>query len=199
MGVSKYGFSSCFARSAIEFAQPDFRRVRARVVDHFTGAVGLRQHFRRRMPVGRLVFGWCRRRLERLSDVAHRQLPKGLRRGRRRPGGYADGKRGARNRAVCPAGHLEAEFTQGYNDGYYVYGVNQNIRGLERELADVRREVDDVRAELDNGYRTDEAGKKYEIGMYERDALYERLLVLGREEGRLEGEIATLRNSIAGS
>jgi hypothetical protein len=113
--------------------------------------------------------------------------------------GYADGKRGARNRAVCPAGHLEAEFTQGYNDGYYVYGVNQNIRGLERELADLRREVGDVRAELDNGYRTDEAGKKHEIGKYERDALYERLLALGRDEGRLEGEIATLRNSIAGS
>lgn len=113
--------------------------------------------------------------------------------------GYAEGKRGARNQAVCPPGNLEAEFTQGYNDGHYVYEVNQNIRKLERDLAAVNKEVDDIRRDMDNGYRVDTAGNKHEIGKYERDAMYERLLALGKEEGRLEGEIATLRASIAGS
>lgn len=113
--------------------------------------------------------------------------------------GYAEGKRGSSNRAVCPPGNLEAEFMQGYNDGHYVYEVNQNIRKLERDLAAVNKEVDEIRQDMDNGYRVDTAGNKHEIGKYERDAMYERLLALGKEEGRLEGEIATLRNSIAGS
>jgi hypothetical protein len=113
--------------------------------------------------------------------------------------GYAKGKRGAGKNAVCPPGPLEAEFAQGYDAGRYIYEVNQNIKSLERALADVRLEVEDVRADLDNGYRVDTAGNKHELGKYDRDAMYERLLALGREEGRLEGEIATLRNSIAGS
>ena len=113
--------------------------------------------------------------------------------------GYAEGKRGSSNRAVCPPGQLEAEFMQGYNDGHYVYEVNQNIRKLERDLAAVNKEVDEIRQDMDNGYRVDTAGNKREISKYERDAMYERLLALGKEEGRLEGEIATLRASIAGS
>ena len=113
--------------------------------------------------------------------------------------GYAEGKRGASNQAVCPPGQLEAEFMQGYNAGHYIYGVKQNIRSLERDLADVHEEVDKIRGDMDNGYRVDSAGNKHEISKYERDAMYERLLGLGKEEGRLEGEIATLRNSIAGS
>lgn len=113
--------------------------------------------------------------------------------------GYAEGKRGASNKAVCPPGQLAAEFMQGYNAGHYIYGVNQNIRSLKRDLADVREEVDKIRGDMDNGYRIDSSGNKHEMGKYERDAMYERLLALGKEEGRLEGEIATLRNSIAGS
>ncbi len=113
--------------------------------------------------------------------------------------GYGEGKRGAHNRAVCPPGPLEAEFMQGYNDGYYVYEVNQNIRSLEGELANVRDEIDKIRGELDSGYWVDSSGKQYELREYERDARYERLLALSKEEGRLEGEIAALHNSIAGS
>lgn len=113
--------------------------------------------------------------------------------------GYAEGKRGAGNKAVCPAGPLEAEFMQGYEAGHYVYQVNRDVRNLERELAELRLEVDEVRADLDNGYRVDEAGNKHALGKYDRDAMYERLLALGREEGRLEGEIGALRSSIAGS
>lgn len=113
--------------------------------------------------------------------------------------GYAEGKRGARNQAVCPPGPLEAEFTQGYNAGHYVYGVNQNIRGLERQLAELREELRQIRTDLDNGYWVDSSGDKHEIGKYERGARIERLLSLSKQEGRLEGEIATLRSSIAGS
>ena len=113
--------------------------------------------------------------------------------------GYAEGKRGASNKAVCPPGPLEAEFTQGYNDGYYVYGVKQNIRNLEGDLADVRQEMVMVRGELDSGYWVDSSGKEYELREYERDERYESLRALSKEEGYLEGEIANLRNSIAGS
>lgn len=113
--------------------------------------------------------------------------------------GYSEGKRGASNRNVCPAGALEAEFTEGYDEGRYVYDINRQIRGLERELAELRDEMAQIRTDLDNGYRLDSAGKTHEIGKYERDAMYERLIALGREEGRLEGEIAGLRSSIAGS
>lgn len=113
--------------------------------------------------------------------------------------GYSEGKRGARNRNVCPPGPLEAEFTDGYSDGRYVYDLNQQIRGLERDLADVRDEMSQIRTELDQGYRVDSAGKAYEIGKYERDAMYERLIALSKDESRLEGEIAGLRSNIAGS
>jgi hypothetical protein len=113
--------------------------------------------------------------------------------------GYAEGKRGARNRSVCPPGPLAEEFAQGYDAGHYVYEVNRNIRNLEHNLADVRDEIAQIRTDLDNGYRTDSSGKKQTLNKYERDALYERLLALGKEEGRLEGELAALRSSIAGS
>ncbi len=113
--------------------------------------------------------------------------------------GYAEGKRGASNQAVCPPGQLEAEFMQGYNAGHYIYGVKQNIRSLERDLADVREGIDEIRTNLDNGYRIDSAGNKHGIGKYERDSMYERLLALAKEESQLEGEIAALHNSIAGS
>jgi hypothetical protein len=113
--------------------------------------------------------------------------------------GYAEGKRGASNKAVCPPGPLEAEFAQGYNDGHYVYGVKQDIRKLERELASVRQEMVKIRGELDSGYWVDSSGKEYELRAYERDARYESLRALSKEEGHLEDEIAALRNSIAGS
>ena len=113
--------------------------------------------------------------------------------------GYSEGKRGFSNKAVCPPGQLEAEFMQGYKAGHYIYGVNQQIRSLERDLAEVNQEVDEIRGDMDNGYRIDSAGKKHNISTYERDAMYERLLALGKEEGRLEGEISTLRASISGS
>ena len=113
--------------------------------------------------------------------------------------GYADGKRGAGNRAVCPPGPLEAEFTQGYNDGRYVYETNRKIRDLERRLADLREEMGQIRTDMQNGYRVDSAGVQHELGQYERGAMVERLLTLSKEEGRLEGEISTLYNNIAGS
>jgi hypothetical protein len=113
--------------------------------------------------------------------------------------GYAEGKRGASNRAVCPPGQLEAEFMEGYNAGHYIYGVNQEIRGLERELAELRSEMDQIREDLDNGYRIDSDGYEHEIGSYERDAMYERIIGLSKDESRLEGEIGGLRASISGS
>jgi len=113
--------------------------------------------------------------------------------------GYSEGKRGASNRSVCPPGDLQADFMEGYNAGRYVYDVNQQIRGLERDLADVRKEMDQIRTDLDNGYRVDTAGNAHEIGKYERDAMYERLIALSKEETRLEGEIGGMRASIAGS
>jgi hypothetical protein len=113
--------------------------------------------------------------------------------------GYSEGKRGARNGNVCPPGPLEAEFAEGYNAGRYVYDVNRQIRDLEGQLADLRDEMAQIRTDLDNGYRVDSAGKAYEIGKYERDAMYERLIALGKDEGRLETEISGLRASIAGS
>lgn len=113
--------------------------------------------------------------------------------------GYAEGKRGAGNRAVCPPGPLEAEFMQGYNDGRYVYETNRKIRDLERRLADLREEMGQIRTDMQNGYRVDSAGVQHELGQYERGAMVERLLTLSKEEGRLEGEISTLYNNIAGS
>ncbi|MDH5557990.1 MAG: DUF2799 domain-containing protein [Alphaproteobacteria bacterium] len=113
--------------------------------------------------------------------------------------GYDEGKNGSGKTSVCPPGNMQAEFMQGYNAGYYIYEVKQNIRKLERELNSVRNEVAQIRDDMDKGYRIDSAGAKHEISKYERDAMYERLLALGKEEGRIEGEISTLRASIAGS
>lgn len=113
--------------------------------------------------------------------------------------GYDEGKKSSGKTSVCPPGQMQGEFMQGYNAGHYIYEVKQNIRGLERELASMRQEVTKIRSDMDMGYRLDSAGAKHEISTYERDAMYERLLALGKEEGRLEGEISALRASIAGS
>jgi hypothetical protein len=113
--------------------------------------------------------------------------------------GYAEGKRGSSNQAVCPPGQLEAEFMEGYKAGHYIYGVKQQIRSLERDLKDVRGEIAQIRTDLENGYRIDSAGNQQGIYLHERDGMYERMISLGKDEGRLEGEIATLRNSISGS
>lgn len=113
--------------------------------------------------------------------------------------GYNEGKKSSSKTSVCPPGQMQGEFMQGYNAGHYIYEVKQNIRGLERELNTMQREVATIRSDMDKGYRLDTAGAKHEISKYERDAMYERLLALGKEEGRLEGEISALRASIAGS
>lgn len=112
--------------------------------------------------------------------------------------GYYQGERGQRYSGVCPA-HLEPQFMQGYLAGQEVYRTNQNIRRLEHELKKVRDEIALIRQNLDQGFAVDKDGKKHELNKYERDAMYERLLALGKEEGRLEGEIATLRQSLAGA
>ena len=111
--------------------------------------------------------------------------------------GYAEGENGRRYSGVCPP-HLEPMFMQGYLAGQDRYRTKQDIRRLEHELVKVREEVADIRTSLDQGYTVDEKGHKHTLNKYERDAMYERLLALGREEGRLEGEISTLRTSLAG-
>jgi len=111
--------------------------------------------------------------------------------------GYAEGDSGRRYSGVCPP-HLEPMFMQGYLAGQDRYRTKQDIRRLERELAGVQEEVAEIRANLDQGYTVDEKGQKHPLSKYERDAMYERLLALGREEGRLEGEISTLRTNLAG-
>jgi len=110
--------------------------------------------------------------------------------------GYAEGENGHRYSGVCPP-HLEPVFMQGYLAGQDRYRTKQEIHRLERELADVRKEVADIRTNLDQGYTVDEKGNKHTLNKYERDAMYERLLALGKEEGRLEGEISALRTSLA--
>ncbi len=112
--------------------------------------------------------------------------------------GYAEGENGRTYNGVCPP-HLEPLFMQGYLAGQDRYRLKQDIRRLERELAEVREEIDEIRTNLDQGYTIDDKGKKHPLNKYERDAMYERLLALGREEGRLEGEISALRNSLASS
>lgn len=112
--------------------------------------------------------------------------------------GYAEGEKGRSYSGVCPQ-HLEPLFMQGYLAGQDVYRTKQNIRRLEKELAGVRGEVAQIRENLDQGYTVDKAGKKHPLSKYERDAMYERLLALGKEEGRLEGEIATLRGNLSGA
>ena len=112
--------------------------------------------------------------------------------------GYAEGDSGHSYNGVCPP-HLEPMFMQGYLAGQDRYRLKQDIRRLERELAAVNEEVAEIRGNLDQGYTVDEKGKKHPLSKYERDAMYERLLALGKEEGRLEGEISALRNSLAGA
>jgi hypothetical protein len=112
--------------------------------------------------------------------------------------GYSEGENGRSYRGVCPP-HLEPIFMQGYLAGQDVYRVKKDIRRLEGELAGVRKEVAEIRENLDQGYAVDKAGKKHPLSKYERDAMYERLLALGKEEGRLEGEISTLRHNLAGA
>jgi len=112
--------------------------------------------------------------------------------------GYYEGERGRRYGGVCPA-HLEGLFMQGYLAGQEVYRTKQDIRRLEGELKKVRDEIALIRQNLDQGFAVDKDGKKHQINKYERDAMYERLLALGKEEGRIEGEIATLRQSLAGA
>jgi len=110
--------------------------------------------------------------------------------------GYAEGENGHRYSGVCPP-HLEPVFMQGYLAGQDRYRTKQEIHRLERDLAGVRKEVADIRTNLDQGYTVDEKGNKHTLNKYERDAMYERLLALGKEEGRLEGEISALRTSLA--
>jgi len=112
--------------------------------------------------------------------------------------GYAEGENGRSYSGVCPP-HLEPIFMQGYLAGQDRYRTKQDIRRLERELAAVQEEVVEIRTNLDQGYAVDKDGKKHQLNKYERDAMYERLLALGKEEGRLEGEISVLRVNLAGS
>lgn len=113
--------------------------------------------------------------------------------------GYDEGKKNSGRTSVCPPGQMQGEFMQGYNAGHYIYEVKQNIRGLEREIGAIREETAKIRFDLDAGHRIAADGLVVPISKYERDAMYERLLGLGKEEGRLEGEISALRASIAGS
>ncbi len=112
--------------------------------------------------------------------------------------GYAEGESGRSYRGVCPP-HLEPIFMAGYLAGQDRYRIKQDIRRLEQELASVREEVAEIRGNLDQGYTVDESGKKHPLSKYERDAMYERLLALGKEEGRLEGEISVQRNNLTGA
>ncbi len=112
--------------------------------------------------------------------------------------GYSEGESGRSYSGVCPP-HLEPVFMQGYLAGQDRYRTKQEIRRLERELAAVQEEVTEIRTSLDQGYTVDEKGKKNQLNKFERDAMYERLLTLGKEEGRLEGEISALRVTLIGS
>jgi len=112
--------------------------------------------------------------------------------------GYAEGENGRSYSGVCPP-HLEPIFMQGYLAGQDRFRTKQEIRRVERELAALQEEVAEIRTYLDQGYTVDEKGNKHNLNKYERDAMYERLLALGKEEGRLEGELSTLRNVLAGA
>lgn len=112
--------------------------------------------------------------------------------------GYREGEAGRSYNGVCPP-HLEGTFMQGYLAGQEKYRIKQDIRRLETELATVRKEVAEIRAALDNGYTVDDKGVKNPVTKYERDAMYERLLALGKEEGRLEGAIASKRTELIGA
>lgn len=112
--------------------------------------------------------------------------------------GFNEGKMGRYNSAVCPAGPLQAAFNEGYMAGRYVYDTTQTINRLENQLNDIRTEIVQIQTDLDNGYRVDKDGKAHPIGYYERKAMTDQLIKLSKDEGRLEGEIGMLRNSIAG-
>lgn len=112
--------------------------------------------------------------------------------------GYSEGESGRSYSGVCPP-HLEPVFMQGYLAGQDRYRTKQEIRRLERELAALQEEVTEIRTSLDQGYTVDDKGKKHTLNKFERDAMYERLLSLGKEEGRLEGEISALRVTLIGS
>lgn len=113
--------------------------------------------------------------------------------------GYAEGKRGASDRRVCPAGELQDAFLDGYDAGREIYMINQEIRGLENQLANVRSELGQIRSELEAGFRIDAAGKKHYLGKYERQAMLDKIVELSKEEERLENQIGGLRASVAGS
>lgn len=112
--------------------------------------------------------------------------------------GYREGERGRSYSGVCPP-NLEPMFMQGYLAGQEKYKIKQDIRRLESDLAQVRQDTTDLRARLDQGYNISSTGQKIPISKFERDAMYERLLALGKEEGRLEGEISAKRSSLTGS
>lgn len=113
--------------------------------------------------------------------------------------GYSEGKRGASNRKVCPPGQLEADFTEGYNAGHYVYDINRQIRGLERELSDVRSEIAGIEAGLEGNYYIEEDGTKRDLTKLERQLLFDKLKDLNDKAAQLENEVGGLRASIAGS
>ncbi len=112
--------------------------------------------------------------------------------------GYSEGKRNASNRGVCPAGDLQNNFLQGYEAGQYVYGVNQQIRGLESQLSQVSAERDDVEAGLEGNYYIEETGKQRPLTTLERRLLFDKLRDLNNEVGQLQNQIEGLRASIAG-
>ncbi len=113
--------------------------------------------------------------------------------------GYSEGKRGASNRKVCPAGQLEADFTEGYMAGRYVYDINKQIRSLERELSQVRSEIAGIEAGIEGNYYIEEDGTKRDLTKLERQLLFDKLKHLNSEAAHLENEIGGLRASIAGS
>ena len=112
--------------------------------------------------------------------------------------GYSEGKRGASNRNVCPQGNLQADFMEGYNDGRYVYDINQQIRQLERQLADVRAERDDIEAGLEGNYFIEKDGTQRDLTSLERQLLFDKLRDLNSQEAGLKNEIGGMRASIAG-
>ena len=113
--------------------------------------------------------------------------------------GYGEGRRGASQRNVCPAGELRDEFLDGYDAGRRIYEVNQQIRGLESQLAEVRAERDDVEASLESNYYIDETGKERQLTTLERRLLFDKLRDLNNEEAQLQNQIGGLRASISGS
>lgn len=113
--------------------------------------------------------------------------------------GYSEGKRGATDRAVCPAGQMQNDFLAGYQAGKHVYGVNQQIRGLESQLTQVRSERANLEAALEGNYYIEEDGKKRPLTSLERRLMFDKQKDLIRDEANLENRIGGLRASITGS